>query len=185
MKEEWRPCVGFEGFYEVSNLGRVRSVAVYSDKYKRVCQRKSPVLKAVETTREGYKRVLLCLYGKHYHCAVHRLVAMAFIPNTENSPEVNHKDENPANNRVDNLEWCSRKYNANYGTLPERISKRQINNPELSKVVFQYTKDGEFVTAYPSMNEAGRSVGVTGGMISRVCRGKAKSAAGFIFKFSS
>lgn len=185
MKEEWRPCVGYEGFYEVSNLGRVRSIAVYIDKYKKVFQRKSPVLKIAETTREGYKRVLLSLYGKHHHCAVHRLVAMAFIPNDENLPEINHKDENPANNKVDNIEWCTRKYNANYGTLPKRMSEWQMNSPVRSKAVYQYTKTGEFITAYPSMNEAGRNVGVSGNMIGRVCKGKAKSAAGFVFKFAS
>ena len=184
MSEIWKPCVGFEGFYEVSNFGNVRSIAVYIDKYKRVCQRKSPVLKALETTREGYKRVLLSLYGKHHHCAVHRLVGMAFIPNENNLPEINHKDENPANNKVENLEWCTRKYNANYGTLPNRISGWQTNSPVRSKAIYQYTKDGEFITAYPSLNEAGRCVGVSGDMIGRVCKGKAKSAAGFIFKFA-
>ena len=184
MKEEWRPCSGFEGFYEVSNTGQVRSIAVYSYKYKRVLKRKSPKLKAQETTREGYKRVLLSIYGVQYHCAVHRLVARAFVPNPENLPCVNHKDEVTGNNNADNLEWCTWKYNSNYGTLPRRISERMAVNHPTSKTVNQYKIDGTFVTSYRSLNDAGRAIGVTGGMIGRVCKGKSKTAGGFIFKYA-
>jgi hypothetical protein len=182
--EIWKPCVGYEGFYEVSNEGRVRSLAVWSYMCQRILQRKKPLIKSQDTTVEGYKRVLLSLYGVHKHCAVHRLVAMAFIPNSENLPEVNHKDENPSNNHLENLEWCSRKYNANYGTLPNRISIRSINASKSSKAVNQYTLDGVFLNTYPSLNEAARQLGtITGDMIGRACKGKAKTAGGYLWSF--
>lgn len=182
--EEWKDCKGFEGFYQVSNEGRVRSMAVWSHKYQKVLKRKTPHLNSIETTKDGYKRVLLCLYGVHHHCAVHRLVAQAFIENPHNLPCINHKDENPSNNCVDNLEWCTYKYNSNYGTLPKRISERQINNPVLSRVVLQYTLNGEFVASYPSIREAERITGIDNTMISRVCRGKSKFAKGYVWKYA-
>lgn len=182
--EEWKDCKGFESFYQVSNEGRVRSMAVWSHKYQKVLKRKTPHLNSIETTKDGYKRVLLCSYGVHHHCAVHRLVAQAFIENPHNLPCINHKDENPSNNCVDNLEWCTYKYNSNYGTLPKRISERQINNPALSRVVSQYTLNGEFVASYPSIREAERITGIDNTMISRVCRGKSKFAKGYVWKYA-
>jgi hypothetical protein len=97
---------------------------------------------------------------------------------------VNHKDEVTGNNNADNLEWCTWKYNSNYGTLPRRISERMAVNHPTSKTVNQYKIDGTFVTSYRSLNDAGRAIGVTGGMIGRVCKGKAKTAGGFIFKYA-
>lgn len=183
--EEWRDCIGYEGFYQVSNEGRVRSLAVWSAKYHKICKRKIPTLKAQDTTVEGYKRVLLSLYGVHKHWSVHRLVAMAFIPNNNNLPEINHKDENTANNNVENLEWCTRKYNANYGTLPHRISVRSTNAPNSSKPVRQFSLDGSFISEFPSLNEAARHIGtISGDMIGRACKGKARTAGGYLWKFA-
>lgn len=185
MKEEWRPCKGYEGFYEVSNMGRVRSIAVYSAKYGKVIERKTPRLHKLETSRDGYKRLTLSMYGDHKHWFVHRLVALAFIPNPENLPFINHKDEDTKNNNVSNLEWCTGEYNSNYGTLPRRIAKRMNENHPTAKTVFQYKLDGAFVTAYPSCNEAARCLGtVSGDMISRVCRGQAKTAGGYFWKYA-
>lgn len=181
--EIWKPVQGYEGFYEVSNEGNVRSIAVWSHKYQRVLKRKIPTIKVQDTTIEGYKRVLLSLYGVHKHCAVHRLVAMAFLDNGNNLPEVNHKDENPANNKVDNLEWCTRKYNANYGTLPQRISERCTNDIRISKPVIQLTINGEFVKRYPSIKEASRQTGAPDEVITRVCKGKAKTSGGYIWAY--
>lgn len=182
--EEWRDCKGFEGFYQVSNEGRVRSIAVWNAKHNKVCLRKHPVLKSIETTKDGYKRVLLSYYGNHHHCAVHRLVAQAFIPNPNNFPCINHKDENQANNISENLEWCTWKYNSNYGTLPQRISDRQRNSPDLSIAVNQYTLNGVFVNTFPSMKEAERQTGIDSTMIGRVCKGKSKYAKGYLWKYA-
>lgn len=182
--EEWKYIEGYEDFYQVSNMGNVRNLAVYSYKYKRVIKRKAPRMLKPEATHDGYKRVVLSLYGKKKKYMVHRLVAGAFIKNKYNLPEVNHKDENTANNKAENLEWCSRKYNANYGTLPSRISERCKNDSRISKVVFQYTLDGDFVTAYPSIREASRQTGAPAEVISRVCKGKAKQSGGYKWSFT-
>lgn len=183
-KEIWKACKGFEQFYEVSNLGRVRSIALFSARWKKVVPRKNPVLKELETSRFGYKRVLLCLYGVHYHCAVHRLVAQTFLPNVAGYPEVNHKDENKGNNHVSNLEWCSRKYNANYGSLPERISDRMSNHHPAAMRVFQFDLNGNFIREWKSQRQAGRAIGIDGTTIGRCIQGKYKHAGGFIWKSS-
>lgn len=106
-KEEWRPVVGYEGLYEVSNLGCVRSLDRYVD-YKGIVRfRKGKILKQSLTTT-GYKKVTLCDKNhKRKHAKVHRLVAMAFIPKPKNKNLINHKDGNPLNNRMENLEWCT------------------------------------------------------------------------------
>ena len=123
--EEWRDIRGYEGIYKISNLGRVKRLA-----YE--IQNPSPrangsMLKFKEhllTPRRithGYLSVALYKKGTRKDYKLHRLVAEAFIPNPENKPEINHKDENKANNEVINLEWCTHKYNSNYGTRPKRI----------------------------------------------------------------
>ena len=180
--EEWRECKGFEGFYEVSNEGRVRSIAVWNAQHKKVCKRKEPVLKSIETTKDGYKRVLLSYYGEHHHCAVHSLVAQAFIPNPNNFPCINHKDETPSNNVVSNLEWCTYKYNSNYGTLPKRISERMAENHPTAMKVYQFDMNGNFIRAFKSQREAARSLGIRGENISRNLKGKYKHAGGYIWK---
>lgn len=184
MVEEWKPCVGFEPFYEVSNTGKVRSLAVWSDKYQRIIKRPVLKMKKQETTKDGYKRVLLCYYGKHFHCAVHRLVAQAFIPNPDNLPCINHKDETHDNNHVENLEWCTYKYNSNYGTLPQRIKEHmKVNHPTAIKV-YQFDMNGNFIAEYKSQKEAGRKLGIRGENISRNIKGKYKHAGGYIWKTS-
>lgn len=107
MKEIWKNIMGFNG-YQVSNLGRVRSLKTYK------------ILKQT-TNSQGYKTLGLCKRSKISTFLVHRLVADAFIPNPDKLPCVNHKDENPSNNCISNLEWCSYKYNINYGTCIYRI----------------------------------------------------------------
>lgn len=184
MKEEWKQCNGFEPFYEVSNTGKVRSIAVWSEKYKRIIQRPHAKERKQEETKDGYMRVLLCYYGKHYHCAVHRLVAQAFIPNPEESPCINHKDENTKNNCVENLEWCTWKYNSNYGTLPNRISERMQREHPCRKKVYQYSLNGIPLNEFNSAKEAAAKVGcVSVDMIGRACRGQAKTAGGYKWSY--
>lgn len=180
--EEWRDCKGFEGFYQVSNEGRVRSLAVWNAQHKKVCLRKQPVLKKIETTKDGYKRVLLSLYGVHHHCAVHRLVAQAFIPNPFNYPCINHKDETHDNNNVDNLEWCTYKYNSNYGTHPQRIRERMSTNHPTAMRVYQFDMKGNFVAEHKSQRDAGKTLGIRGENIGRNIQGKYKHAGGYIWK---
>lgn len=105
--EEWRDVVGYEGYYQVSSEGRVRN-AIYGN-----------ILNPWKKNN-GYLDVVLVGYGRK-HKMVHRLVAEAFIPNPNNEPQINHKDENKTNNRVENLEWCDNRYNSCYGGHIERM----------------------------------------------------------------
>ena len=162
--EIWKPVVGYEGLYEVSSFGRVRS-----SNY----QNKNKILK-YDFVRSGYLRVTLCKNGKTKHYLVHRLVAIAFLSNPENLPQVNHRDEDKQNNHVDNLEWCSAKYNTNYGTRTQKTSKS----------VLQFTKTGELIAEYPSTHEIERLYGYDCSSIAACCRGyRLKSAYGYIWKF--
>lgn len=111
MQEAWKPVVGFEGIYEVSNFGKVQSLdrmVRHVSKSGRVGERLFPgrVLKLVDHTH-GYKSAVLCDSPKRSALLIHRVVAEAFIPNPDNLPWINHKDANKSNNRVDNLEWCT------------------------------------------------------------------------------
>lgn len=126
MIEKFKPVKGYAGIYEISNLGRVKSIS-------RIIERKDGNTRVTEDriilpflTKCGYHQIVLCKDGvrkKHY---IHRLVANAFLPNLNNLPIINHKDENKLNNRVDNLEWCSAYYNTRYGKLQKRLVKINI-----------------------------------------------------------
>lgn len=112
MEEIWRPVVGYEGLYEVSSYGRVRRVNKGLLKLQNV---------------KGYNQVCLYKCGIRKIIKVHRMVAIAFIPNPDNLPQVNHRDEVKSNNCVENLEWCDNKYNNNYGTKIERHKQTMFN----------------------------------------------------------
>ena len=123
IEEIWKPIKNYEGLYEVSNLGRIKGVTRYV-KGKVGYRIQKEKIRKCEVSSNGYLHVLLCKNGKYTTHNVHRLVAGAFIPNPDNLPEINHKDENKENNCVDNLEWCTRKYNMNYGTTQSRIHNK-------------------------------------------------------------
>lgn len=127
-EEEWRPIKGYEGLYEVSSFGRVRSLDRYvKTGYGSYRLHKGKVLSPGKD-KDGYLSVHLFCNGKVHKRLVHRLVAQAFIPNPDNLPMINHKDEDKTNNSVDNLEWCTAKYNTNYGTSRIRAKDTAIKN---------------------------------------------------------
>lgn len=164
--ENWKDIIGFEGLYQVSDLGRVKSF--YNGKER--------ILKGRDNSR-GYPMVIL-YNDKSKQVSVHRLVAEAFVPNPNNLPQVNHINEDKHDNRADNLEWCDGKYNCNYGTRNERGASAK------SKQVYQYTKDGSLVSSYPSTNEAERQTGCASTKICACCNGKRKSAYGYIWSYT-
>ena len=176
MEEIWKDIEGYEGIYQVSNLGRVKSL-------ERVIVRGNgatlPVPKRIlksAKNKDGYQLVNLWKEGNRKRMYVHRLVAQAFLPNPDDLPQVNHKDENPSNNHVDNLEFCTADYNTNYGTRNERIAEKQ------SKPVLQYTLDGSFVREWLSTMEARRN-GYNIGNICNCCNGKLNRYKGYIWKY--
>lgn len=122
---------------------------------------------------KGYLQVHLCKNGKYKAFLVHRLVAQVFIPNPLNLPCVNHRDENPSNNHVENLEWCTYKYNTNYGTHNKRSAKTR------SKTVLQLRKDGSLVRVWLSVMEVERQLHFSKGNISYCCNGKLHTAYGY------
>lgn len=174
--EIWRDVIGYEGLYQVSNYGRVKSLNYHGGK-------KEKVLKPGKD-RCGYLYVVLCKEGSHKKYKVHRLVAQAFIPNPNNYPCVNHKDENKTNNCVDNLEWCTYKYNTNYGTCIERSANSRINDKR-SKPVLQYSLEGNFIKKWPSGREIQRQLGFNQGGISNCCLGKCNTAYGYIWRYKN
>ena len=183
--EIWKDVENYEGFYQVSNLGRVRSLE--RDVY---CQNgivhhlKEKVL-VQNLDKQGYAYVSLCLNGKMKTIKTHRLVALAFIPNPENKPQVNHKDEVKTNNVVDNLEWCSAQENVNYGTgiaraVQNRKSQKLGNHPN-AKPVFCVELNKKFDCAKRVEEE----LGIWGTSIGKACRGERNTAGGFHWKFAN
>lgn len=156
MKEEWRDIEGYEGLYMVSNFGRVVSF-----------QGCNPRIMKLGMTRKGYQHVGLQKDGQHKTCVIHRLVAKAFIPNPYNLPQVNHKDEVKTNNSVDNLEWCTAKYNNNYGTYIER----QRNFSPRNTPVLMFDLNGNFEKEFISSREAAREMKTNHALICHCCDG--------------
>ena len=146
MEEIWKDIEGYEGLYQVSNLGRVRSLDRYvNNNHETKSLKKGRILVNSILKSTGYLRVSLSREGKFVSKQVHRLVAEAFVSNPNNYPIINHKDENPLNPCADNLEWCTSEYNNNYGTRLDKISKAMTNNPKISKKVYQYDLYGNFL----------------------------------------
>lgn len=183
MKEIWKDVPGYEGLYQVSNLGRIRSYEKYkrAGRHTSVYYCPSKIIKSF-SAGVGYQRVNLFKDRKGRQLSVHRLVAMAFIPNPDNLPQVNHKDEDKTNNRLDNLEWCTAKYNSNYGTHPYRLTVKGRKKPKKSKEVGQYTKSGELIGTYPSICEASRKAKVDRGSISNAINGRYLQAGGYYWR---
>lgn len=175
MEEVWKDIAGYEGLYQVSNLGRIKAFAK-----KGLPQDK--ILSCANSN--GYRMIYLRKDGKRSYHSVHRLVAKAFIPNPKKMPFVNHKNEKKSDNRTENLEWCDAKYNTNYGTSIKRRAKAQTNKHGSIQVI-QLSLQGDIIAEYPSMMEAERKTNIPARAICACCKNYQKSAFGYIWKYKN
>lgn len=169
MIEEWRDIKGYEGLYQVSNTGKVRSL-----NYLRM-----GVIRELRQRvgKDGYCMVVLSKNNKQEYKLVHKLVAEAFIPNLDNLPEINHKDECKTNNVVENLEYCSKSYNINYGSRNKRVADK------LKKIVLQFSLGGEFIREWECANDINKELGIPKSNIVQACNNNYKQAGGFMWKY--
>lgn len=186
MIEIWKPIIGYEGLYEVSNMGRVKSLT------KKVAHRygfrtvKERILRPRIDGRKHYYSVCL---GKGHEFLIHRLVAEAFIPNSGNKPQVNHVDGNKLNNNVNNLEWVTPSENGKHAYMtglwkPVWKGKRGADS-YFAKKVNQYDLEGNFIKTWNSIVDITKELGIQGPGISCCCNKKTKKSHGFVWKFTS
>lgn len=193
MKEIWKDVVGYEGLYQVSNLGNVKSVEREMQNYRgnKFIKVSKPIGKFIN--KYGYIRVTLYKNGTPRAFTVHRLVATAFIPNPMGLKDINHIDFNKKNNNIENLEWCSRSYNVKHAIKhnPNILAGIKKNAVKGRKPIIQYTLDGKFVKKYNSVCEASKELGLSTSHICCVANKKAekgqtyirKSSGGFIWRY--
>jgi len=169
MEEIWRDVIGYEGLYQVSNLGNVKSLNYRYQKTERI-------IKPRDAGR-GYYKVMLYKDCKHEERLVHRLVAQAFVPNPENKHHVHHLDGIRNNNRADNLQWVT---GSEHGIIDGRGDRLNMRRP-----VCQFDLKGNLIAEFPSAWEAQRQTGIWQQNISHCCLGKyhLKTAGGFVWKF--
>lgn len=178
--EIWKDIEGYEGMYQVSNMGRVRALdRVKPNSGGQIA--KGHILPQSDNGH-GYRFVSLWKFNKGRRFYVHRLVASAFIPNPNNFPIINHKDENKSNNRYENLEWCTQKYNINYGNHMKRLKESYIANGN-NRPIDVYDKNGAFLKTFDCSNEVCKELGVHRRGLYLVCQGVAKSYKGYRFAF--
>ena len=186
--EVWKDIEGYEGMYQVSNLGRVRSLDRYVPAFCALSKtgeivnyfRKGVIIKQHIAGKSGYLYVRLSIGDKAKGYSVHRLVAKAFIPNPDNLPEVNHIDEDHLNNQADNLEWVTHFQNEHHGTKIERAAKTRYRRP-----VEALNEKGEVVATYDRIVDAAKALGINIGTIWQVCNKirNCKTAGGYRWKY--
>lgn len=176
MEEIWKSIKNYEGLYDASNYGRIRSLDHWRDNGTGRYIQKGRIMNSVKT-KKGYLRVQLCKNGKQKHFLVHRLVYEAFNGAIPDGYEVNHINEDKTDCSLDNMNLLTHGQNMNWGTRNKRVSEK-LTNGKLSDPVLQLTLDDVLVKEWPSMREAGRH-GFDSQNISKCCNGKLKSHKGF------
>lgn len=177
MQEEWKAIKEYEGLYEVSNYGRIKSLERITENNIHIKEH----IQRQQLSKTGYMYVPLSKNGHKTNKRVHRIVATAFVENPAHKPQVNHKDEDKQNNRADNLEWVDGVENINYGTAVKRAHKKDVS--PLTKAVIQLGLDGTVIAEFPSQSQAAQAVGTSAGNISRCCHGHVKSVRGYVWKY--
>ena len=182
MTEVWKDIEGFEGLYQVSNLGNVKSL-----RYRGVTGWEKNLVPKINNS--GRLWVELLKDGTRKCFLIHRLVGFAFIPNPLNLPQINHMDENPKNNCVDNLEWCTQEYNIKYfmERHPSHTSNRKSTgryNRKLEKPVNQIDREGNIVKQWADARTVVNEMGFNQWSITQCCDGKRKTAYGFRWQYA-
>ena len=172
--EEWKDIEGYNGLYQISNLGKIKSFRKSSK-----CKSNNGYIINPGVDNNGYLVCVLNNNGNRKTYKIHRLVALAFIPNPNNYSDVNHKDENKSNNRIDNLEWMSHKNNMNYGTLKERI-----RTYHKTKHVLQYSLDGQLIKEWISISEPAKLLKISVGNIINCCKRRCKTVGGYKWSYT-
>jgi len=185
LEEIWKDVPGFEGLYEVSNYGRVKSLP--RPWYRK---KQSNILVGVPDIN-GYLKVPLNNHGKYSVRPIHRLVAIAFIPNPENKPYVNHIDGNPSNARVENLEWVTPLENSQHAWSTGLMHSGKSSfwgksgaNSHVAKAVNQYSKTGELLNTYPTVLAASKAIGCDHSFLCKAASGKHEFAYGFKWEYA-
>lgn len=179
--EIWKDIPNYEGTYQVSNLGRVRSLdRMVLRKDGRSERHSGTIIK--QHINRGYHYVRLCKNSSYRSLKVHRLVAEAFIPNINNLPQVNHMDENKSNNSVGNLEWCTMEYNIRYGTAFQRTRDSHIKLH--GKKVVMYSSDGDIVKTFECTKDLERE-GFDRRAVNRCCRNISNTHKGYKFQYAN
>jgi len=192
--EQWKDVIGWEGFYKVSNFGRVKSLGRIVYRSKNGLQNRKPLIYAEKILKQnnlqtgGYCAVKFCINGSHINVKVHRLVAEAFIPNPYNKDQVNHIRGIKTDNRATELEWATASQNMSHSFAlklhrPGSVCQFGANNPR-SKPVAQLSVHGELIKVHSGQNEAARITGVDQSMIWHCCKGKLKTAGGYKWKYA-
>lgn len=184
-KEIWKDIPKYEGYYKASNFGRIKSVdrIIYDSKGRK--QKFSGRVLRQTTTTKGYKRVQLNKGGTGKHVFVHVVVLTSFYPRPDSLTQVNHKDEDKANNRLENLEYCTASYNQNYGHCSANKSRATRNDKKKSKPIIQMTTSGTVINEFPSIREAERVLGFQHGHLREACNGNLHTAYGYKWKWAS
>lgn len=186
ITEIWKDIPGYKGLYQVSSFGRVKATQrIIHYRNGKIIHRKERVLSLLDSYGQYYT-VGLIKDKKHKTWNVHRLVAMAFIPNPNNLPCINHKDENKYNNLVDNLEWCSYSYNTKYNNaMRTRLDTRKSNQSRgCEKKVYQYDLQNNLIKVWESVTSISNALGYKTSNISSCCLNKQYRKTAYGYKWS-
>lgn len=175
----WKDVIGYEGLYQVSDEGQVRSYGKYIQVRPNCTIYREGKILWPEVCKNGYLRVQLYKDNSRNHKLIHRLVAEAFIPNPNNLETVNHKNENKQDNSIDNLEWMSAVDNIRYGTGIQRKSSSK------KRPVKQLSLEGELIRVWDSARDAEAELGIKNSSICSCCRGKQKTAGNFKWEYDN